>query len=179
MTAEQIYTVVANRDGYEVRNYPKCVVAEVKVAGDFDAAGSHAFGSLFKFISGANGAGQKISMTAPVIQQSSQSTRLQVWDDHTISFVMPANMTIRNTPVPTDSHVKLREVSDQLVAALRFSGRMSVENFESNSRRLQEWLVRDGYLQSDVARIARFNAPWTPGFMRRNEIQIPVVSATR
>ncbi|MCX6404129.1 MAG: heme-binding protein [Actinobacteria bacterium] len=179
MAQEQKYTVVAARDGYEVRHYQTCVVAEVKVVGEFDAAGSRAFGSLFRFISGANGASEKISMTAPVIQRSSQSTRLQVWDEHVISFVMPADMKIADTPLPTDSHVELREVSDQLVAALRFSGRMTVENFESNTRRLQECLVRDGYIQSDVARLARFNAPWTPGFMRRNEIQIPVVVATK
>jgi len=176
MTQEQKYTVVAARDGYEVRHYPSCVVAEVKVAGDFDSAGSQAFRSLFNFISGANRAREKISMTAPVIQQSSQSTRLQVWDEHTISFVMPAEMTMETTPVPSDGSVHLRKVSDQLVAALRFSGRMSVENFESNKRRLEELTARDGYLPTDVARIARFNAPWTPGFMRRNEIQIPVVA---
>lgn len=176
MAEEQKYTVVAKHDEYEVRHYPSCVVAEVKVAGDFDAAGSQAFRSLFNFISGANRASKKISMTAPVIQQSSQSTRLQVWDEHIISFVMPADMTMANTPDPTDNQVHLREVSDQLVAALRFSGRMTVDNFESNQRRLEELIARDGYLQSDVARIARFNAPWTPGFMRRNEIQIPVVT---
>jgi len=176
MTQEQKYTVVAPHDGYEVRHYPSCVVAEVKVAGDFDSAGSQAFRSLFNFISGANRASEKISMTAPVIQQSSQSSKLQVWDEHTISFVMPAEMTITDTPLPTDSRVKLRQVCDQLVAALRFSGRMSVGTFESNTRKLQELLVQDGYIQSDVARLARFNAPWTPGFMRRNEIQIPVVA---
>jgi len=179
MAQEQKYKVVADCDGYEVRHYASCVVAEVKVDGDFDAAGSQAFGSLFKFISGSNGAGEKISMTAPVIQQSSQSTRLQVWDEHTISFVMPAEMTIANTPTPTDSRVHLRQVSDQLVAALRFSGRMTVDNFESNKRRLEDLITRDGYLPSDVARIARFNAPWTPGFMRRNEIQIPVVATDK
>lgn len=179
MTQEQKYTVVTSQDGYEVRHYPSCVVAEVKTSGDFDAAGGRAFGSLFRFISGANQSGKKISMTAPVIQQSSQSTRLKVWDEHTVSFVMPADMTIADTPAPNDSHVTVRQTSDQLVAALRFSGRMSVNNFETNTRKLQEFLLRDGYLQSDVARIARFNAPWTPGFLRRNEIQIPVVEATK
>ena len=179
MAQEQKYSVVSDRDGYQIRHYPTCVVAEVKVSGDFDTAGSTAFGSLFRFISGSNGAGEKISMTAPVIQQSRQSTRLQVWDEHIVSFVMPANMTIADTPLPTDSRVTVRQVSDQLVAALRFSGRMSIENFETNTRRLQEYLVRDGYIQTDVARIARFNAPWTPVFMRRNEIQIPVALATK
>ena len=179
MAEEQKYSVVSDRDGYQIRHYPTCVVAEVKVSGDFEAAGSSAFGSLFRFISGSNGAGEKISMTAPVIQQSSQSTESQIWDEHIVSFVMPAEMTITDTPLPTDSRVKLRQVCDQLVAALRFSGRMSVGTFESNTRKLQELLVQDGYIQSDVARLARFNAPWTPGFMRRNEIQIPVVLAIK
>jgi len=174
MTQEQKYEVVALRDGYEIRHYPPCVLAQVQLTGDFNEAGSNAFGSLFRFISGANRAGKKISMTAPVLQHSSQSTRLKVWDDHTVSFVLPTEMTIEDAPAPTDDRVTLRRTSDQLVAALRFSGRMSVENYETNTRRLQEYLARDGYLLSDVPRIARFNAPWTPGFMRRNEIQIPV-----
>jgi len=179
MAEEQKYTVVATHDEYEIRHYPTCIVAEVKVVGDFDSAGSQAFGSLFRFISGANNAGQKIAMTAPVIQRSSQSTRLQVWDEHTISFVMPSKMKITDAPAPTDKQIQLREVSDQLVAALRFSGRMSVANYESKKHRLQELLSRDGYIPIDVARIARFNAPWTPGFMRRNEIQISVVLAAK
>ena len=177
MTEEQKYMVVDNRDGYEIRHYPTCIVAEVKVSGEFGTAGSQAFGALFKFISGANNAGKKISMTAPVIQQSSQSTRLQKWDEHTISFVLPANTTMAEAPTPTDGRVKLRRVSDELVAALRFSGRMTANSFESNKHRLEEYLARDNYVQLDVARIAIFNAPWTPGFLRRNEIQIPVVKA--
>ena len=179
MAQEQKYTVVDKHDGYEVRHYPSCVVAQVKVSGDFDSAGSHAFGSLFRFISGGNEASKKISMTAPVIQQSSQSTRLQAWDEHVVSFVMPAEMTMEDTPTPTNGDVHIRQVSDQLVAALRFSGGMNVSDFESNTRKLAQFLVRDGYIQTDVARIARFNAPWTPGFMRRNEIQIPVVAAKK
>jgi SOUL heme-binding protein len=83
-------------------------------------------------------------------------------------------MTFDDAPAPTDGRVQLHRTADQLVAALRFSGRMSVENYETQMRRLQEYLTRDGYLPTDAARVARFNAPWTPGFMRRNEIQIPI-----
>ena len=179
MTQEQKYTVVDKRDGYEIRRYRACVVADVKVNGDFDTAGNRAFSTLFKFISGANNTGQKISMTAPVIQQSSQSTRLQMWDEHTITFVLPANMAMPDVPVPTDDHVRIRQVSEELVAALRFAGRMNETSFDSNKHRLQEYLTRDDFLQTDVARIALFNAPWTPGFLRRNEIQIPVAPAAQ
>ena len=179
VTEEQKYMVVDSRDGYEIRHYQTCIVAEVKVSGDFGTAGNRAFGALFKFISGANNAGEKISMTAPVIQQSSQSTRLQTWDEHTISFVLPANTTMAEAPAPTDERVKLRQISDELVAALRFSGRMNETSFESNKHRLQEYLLRDNYVPLDVARIALFNAPWTPGFLRRNEIQIPVAPAAQ
>ena len=174
MTQEQKYTVVSLHDGYEIRHYPSCVLAQVEMSGDFDTAGSNAFSSLFRFISGANQSGKKIAMTSPVLQQSSQSTKRKVWDEHTISFVLPADMTFDDAPAPTDGRVQLHRTADQLVAALRFSGRMSVENYETQMRRLQEYLTRDGYLPTDVARVARFNAPWTPGFMRRNEIQIPI-----
>ena len=47
MTEQQPYTVLRTGDGYELREYPACAVAEVTVDADFDKAGSLAFQPLF------------------------------------------------------------------------------------------------------------------------------------
>ena len=67
MTKRQEFRVIRTYDGFELREYAPCVIAEMRVTAEFSTASSAAFGSLFKYISQGNKASQKISMTAPVI----------------------------------------------------------------------------------------------------------------
>ena len=67
MTQRQEFTVVKSYDGFELREYLPCSIAEVKVSADYSSAGSVAFRSLFGYISQGNKRSEKIAMTAPVI----------------------------------------------------------------------------------------------------------------
>jgi hypothetical protein len=109
----------------------------------------------------------KLSMTSPVIQQSSGQ-------DNVISFVMPAGMNLDSLPVPTNSKVSLREVPEQLMAVSRFSGRWNADSCEKQLADLEIQIAQHDYTSIGPPRFARFDPPWTPWFMRRNEIQIPI-----
>ena len=182
MTAEQKYSVVEVKDGYELRRYEKSVIAEVKVSSDFSSAGNVAFRYLINFISGNNANQQKIAMTAPVLQLEDLTMNLSntsaSHSHHLVSFVMPQGMNVTETPAPNDPNVHIRELPEQLVAVSRFSGRWSKQNYDQQLQKLRASLQEDGFLEVESPRFARFDPPWTPWFLRRNEIQIPVETRT-
>jgi hypothetical protein len=62
----------------------------------------------------------------------------------------------------------------ELVAVDRFTGRWSSASYQERVSKLLIAIAAAGYQAAGNARFARFDPPWTPWFIRRNEIQIPV-----
>jgi hypothetical protein len=173
MTQEQKYTVETTYPEFEVRRYESCVLADVTIDSSFESAGSSAFGSLFGYISGGNTpTNTKIAMTSPVLQESSGTSNI-------VSFVMLAGMGLDTLPLPTNSRVTLRPMPEQIVAVARFGGRWTEANYQRQLLTLKNELERNGYATIGNPRYARFDPPWTPWFMRRNEIQIPIATPTQ
>ena len=186
MTEEQKYTVERKFPKFEVRRYETCVFADVTVNGDFESAGSAGFRPLISYISGNNKPNSKIAMTAPVVQEpvtkvamTSPVMQQSSGSENIISFVMPAGMTLDVLPIPTSSKVSLREVPEQLVAVSRFSGRWTLATYMKHVAELESNIAEAGFTTNGAPRFARFDPPWTPWFMRRNEIQIPIATATQ
>ena len=185
---EAEYEVLRVSGDFEIREYAPSLLAEVVVNEDFEDAGNAAFRPLFKYIDGNNKAQQEIAMTAPVGQQKtspgasqkiamtapvSQSASPEGW---TVSFMMPAEFTMENIPLPEDPRVQLREVPAWRAAALRYSGTWSVERYEEHLVRLRQWVANEGLEVTGEPVWARYNAPFTPWFLRRNEILLPIGS---
>ena len=186
MTEEQKYTVESKFPKFEVRRYEACVFADVTVTGDFESAGSAGFRPLIGYISGNNQPNSKIAMTAPVVQEpvskiamTSPVLQQSTGQESIISFVMPAGMRLDNLPIPTNSKVSLREVPEQLVAVSRFSGRWTHATYMKHVTELETSISEAGFKLNGSPRFARFDPPWTPWFMRRNEIQIPIAIPTQ
>lgn len=181
MTEQQNYSVVGQHDGFELRRYPACIVASIEVSSSFERAGNSGFMALVSYITGNNHSRSKMAMTAPVIQETGIGIVQEFpvleqahGDQHIISFVMPHGWTMDTLPDPNDQRVVLREVPAELVAVDRFSGRWSKASYNARLEALERRINRAGFDIAGVARFARFDPPWTPWFMRRNEIQIPV-----
>ena len=184
MTEQQPYEVIRRYPHFELRRYPDYAVAEVTVAADFNRAGNAAFRYLFNYISGNNTARQKIAMTAPVIQeqgpqklamtapvlQSGPTPASGKTDEYSVAFVLPAGVTAGNAPVPADPKVKVRAVPGSLAAVLRFSGGGSAAAFERRNAGLQAALTLAGLTPVGPPRFARFDPPFKPWFLRRNEV---------
>ena len=186
MTEEQKYTVEQKFPKFEVRRYEACVFADVTVSGDFESAGSIGFRPLIGYISGNNKPNSKIAMTAPVVQEpvskiamTSPVLQQSSGQDNVISFVMPAGMTLEALPIPSSSKVSLREVPEQSVAVSRFSGRWTHTIYMRHVAELESRITESGFTSNGSPRFARFDPPWTPWFMRRNEIQIPIAMPTQ
>ncbi|MGO4191188.1 heme-binding protein [Arthrobacter sp. YAF17] len=185
MTEQQPFQLVQRYPHFELRRYPAHVVAEIQVTATFDRAGNAAFRHLFNYISGNNTARQKLAMTAPVIQEPGPSQQLAMTApvlqtgplprsgesaDFVVAFVLPADLTAETAPVPADSQVKIRTVPGSLAAALRFSGSGSETAFERRNDGLQAALVVAGLAAAGPPRFARFDPPFKPWFLRRNEV---------
>ncbi|MEI6374450.1 MAG: heme-binding protein [Actinomycetes bacterium] len=169
MTQEQLYTVERSYGKWELRRYAPHVLAEVDVQASFESAGSIGFRPLVSYISGRNVSGEKLAMTAPVIQSAPSRG-----SGHAVSFVLPADATLETVPAPQDSSVNLRAVTEEWAAAEKFSGRWTEKTCDDVERRLRAGVEKAGLTASGPSRFARYDPPWTPWFMRRNEVVIPV-----
>ena len=170
MTEQQPYEVVRQHRDFEVRRYPEHVVAETRVTGSFEGAGNASFRRLVGYIGGRNADSRKVAMTAPVVQETDHEAAGRF----VVGFVMPADLDRDSAPDPTDPDVHLRVVPAQTAAALRFSGRWTQERYDEHARRLFAALDAAGIEVVGPPRFARFDPPWTPWFLRRNEVVVPV-----
>lgn len=181
---EAKYTVSMQQDKLEIREYAPSIVAEVIVNGDFEDASSAAFRKLFNYISGDNTARNKIAMTSPVTQKAGpekiamtspvgQRKSGQGW---AVSFMMPAFYTMETIPTPDNPDVVLREIPAYRAAAIRYSGSWSEKAYKKQLLLLQGWIDEQELEVTGEPIWARYNAPFIPWFMRRNEILIPIGS---
>lgn len=180
---EAEYRVSLQQAEFEIREYSPSIVAEVMVKGGFEDASSAAFRKLFNYISGDNARRNKIAMTAPVSQQPDaqkiamtspvgQRASGQGW---AVSFMMPASYTAETIPVPNDPAVVLRQVPAHRAAAIRYSGGWSKGRYDKHLSLLEGWLEQNKLKAANEPVWARYNAPFTPWFMRRNEILIALL----
>ncbi len=172
------YTVESEQTGFEVRRYDPRIVAEVTVEGDAKDANSAGFRLLADFIFGNNTAQTEIAMTAPVDRTTSEAIAMTAPVDRTakadkwiVAFTMPSKYTLDTLPKPNDKRVKIRVVPAKTYAVMRFSGAPRESIVE---QRMQDFVqtVEDAGLTPSGAEptYARYDPPWTLGFLRRNEI---------
>lgn len=168
MTEQQPYRVVEKFPEFELRDYPDYTLIEFEVTGDFMSAGNTAFYPLVNYISGRNVTGQKIAMTAPVLQTTREDVH------HTVSFVLPAHMKPEDVPVPKDARVRVNHVAGHHAAVRSFGGSWKEARFMENAARLRAAVAAAGLTSEGDAYFARFDPPWKPGFLKKNEVLLRV-----
>jgi len=183
---EPAYTVRHTDGKVEYREYAPYLTAETLVedAADFESAGNEGFRRLFRYISGGNTAQSKIAMTAPVSQTAgSEKIAMTVPVQQTgsvrgwrIAFTLPKKYTLETAPVPADSRIRIVREPARLFAVLRYSGRWTESNYNASRDELLAALAAAGIGVRGEPQLARYNAPFTLPFMRRNEVLIEVDS---
>lgn len=184
---EAKYTVLQGEDRFELRQYESHILAETVVDGDFERAGNAAFGRLFKYIAGNNRQQQKVAMTSPVGQVSSGQKiamtspvgQRELDGKWSVSFMMPAYFTLEQTPEPLDPTVTIRQVPARQMAAVRYSGFWRKKGYLRNLSELREWIKERGLRAGGEPIWARYDPPFMPWFLRRNEILLPVVDSNQ
>lgn len=172
------YSVVRETKTFQIRQYSPYCVAEVVINASATEAGTKAFPILAGYIFGKNKTKQKMDMTAPVIQKAESikmdmtAPVMQVAGEggYVVQFVMPKKYTLETLPEPEDSRVKLRQVPGKKVAVIKYSGTWSQKNYDQHLQMLKSALEQEGIVTRGEPIYSRYNPPFTPWFMRTNEI---------
>ena len=179
---EPAFKTVLRDGGFEVRDYPALVVAEVTVRGDQKEAASRGFRLLAGYIFGGNRRRQSIAMTAPVAQASTSEkiamtapvTQIQSAGEWVVRFTMPSAYSLETLPEPNDPEVRLRALAPARFAVLKFSGLARKDDVAAKTAELGKRAATHHLHSIGLAALAQYDPPWTPWFMRRNEVMIPV-----
>ena len=184
-TEEPEYQIVRAFAGIEVRQYAAYAVAECVVPGPASEAGSQAFPILAGYIFGKYKGERKLAMTAPVTQAAAPMklemtapvTQSAAPSGFLVQFALPRGMTVTSAPEPLDARVQLCEVVPAQLAVICYSGFWSQSNDDEHLAKLQAALRAADLAWTDEPVTARYNAPFTPWFLRRNEIWLPLAQA--
>ncbi|MFM1994243.1 MAG: hypothetical protein RL537_932 [Actinomycetota bacterium] len=165
MAEIQRYKVIESNRGFEIRDYEPHTLVTKPMPGSMGSASYSAFGYLAGYIGGENEARQQIAMTAPVLQKKSAS-------GFDVSFVMPHELV--DAPQPLRPGMSVQRMAGGLMAAKRFNGSASDRLFESKAAALLAELEKAGYQAVGEVQYARYNGPWTPPVLRRNEVLVAI-----
>ena len=166
---EPSWTLVETLDQVELRDYAPSIQAVTRL--EHSGQTSSGFQRLAGFIFGGNETGEKIAMTAPVVET------LQT-DEPVMAFTLPSEYTLSDLPIPADDSVTIKPVPGRTMAAIRFSGWATAGKVERNTQELIETLEAYGIDAVGTPSLNQYNPPWTPPFLRRNEIMVEVQLAT-
>ena len=158
------YTVIRTDEKFEIRDYPALTVASTPMNEEGMNGG---FGQLFRFITGSNEGAEKIEMTSPVLIATAKEKK-------TMSFIMPKKAVEKGVPKPAGESVTLSKVEAGRFAVLRFSGGRTAENEQAAMEKLTAWLEAQKIPGKGHPSFAYYDPPWTPVFMRRNEVMIRI-----
>ena len=171
------YDVLRQDGDIEIRAYPALLAAEHVTSGSREASVSRAFRPLANYIFAKDRGGEKVAMTAPVTQEkiamTAPVTQEEGADGWKVRFLMPRAYTRATLPDP-GPNVQIVEVPARKVAAIRFPGGMREPLYQEQEARLRDWMAANDVMPAGRTVFAYYNDPFTPGFLRRNEVQIPI-----
>jgi hypothetical protein len=171
MTDQVPYTVIKKIEDLEIRHYPGVIFAVVE-----DNADDSGFGLLFQYISGENKTRRKIPMTAPVItSEKIPMTTPVISRKNYMAFALPSSYTRDTVPVPTNPAVTIDVQPEKIMAVLRFSGRTSDTKDQKYLQELITTLKTHKIQRKGEPVLMRYNSPFTPGFLRRNEVAVEIL----
>lgn len=165
------YTVVKKMNDYEIRKYPTHIVAQATVPGSDGESMGDGFSTVAGYILGGNTKKESIAMTAPVLATTE-------CDSQIVSFGMPRSYTLETLPTPNDPRVKIVMIPAKKYAVMRFSWYRSDARIKRKQEQLLSALTRDGAAVGGSIAYAGYNPPWTPPWMRRNEVLIELEEIT-
>lgn len=150
------YKVIRNLSAtIEVRQYEEQTWISTPMGTD-----GSSFPVLASYIFGRNREKQQVAMTAPVIT------------DHRMAFILPRGLTAAAAPAPDGQAIDITTVPARKLATLEFSWRTPADRVAAKTAELIEILEAHGIATRGRPFLMRYNDPWTPPFLRRNEVAI-------
>ena len=149
----------------EVRRYETSVQAVTRISSS--SRTTEGFKRLAGYIFGGNDSGESIAMTAPVAETLGADVPL-------MAFTMPAAYDMEQLPDPDDERVEIVPVPERTVAVVRFSGWATDGRIERSQEVLMATLASHSIRPAGIPFLNQYNPPWTPPFLRRNEVAVEI-----
>ena len=165
---------------FELRAYEPFVIAQTAMKSSERKGMSGGFRVLAGYIFGGNQPAERLPMTAPVVtRQGGESLGMTapVLNDSkrsTMAFVMPDGRSKGELPVPNSDQVSLHDVSWGLTASIRYSGYATPKRVAAHRKRLEDWILANGYTALTEPMSAQYNSPGAMPLLRRNEVIVSV-----
>ena len=164
------YTILEKNNHFQIRKYDEMTIAKITTVGERYEGLRKGFIPLARYIGAKDREGPKISMTAPVMQQKI------INDNWEISFYMPSKFDTDQLPNSENNQIKIVTTPSTIMAVITFSGVAKTELLENKFTNLIKWIEKINYeiILGSKPIYSYYNDPSTPGFLRKNEIMIPV-----
>ena len=168
------YKTLRKVHNFEIREYNKNLVVMSSQEGSRETSLRIGFSNLARYIGGLSKEKTKISMTVPVIQEKTIGNK--TWK--TLFFV-PKKFSLSNVPKPLNVNVKIKDFPKTQYAIIKFNGSPKNKLLNEKTKMLEDW-IKDIGVEYDMNKIryAFYHGPMTPGFLRKNEIHIPIKRKT-
>jgi hypothetical protein len=163
------YKVVEKDRNIEVRYYESMLLQSVKVSGNQYKSLRQGFRPLVNYIGAKGREGEKISMTAPVMQSLGNTN-----NEWIVSFSMPSKYSKKTLPEPNNKQIYSEQLKPIMAAVIRFSGKTdrSGSLIKEKEKTLLNWLKNRDFKIVSKPKYLFYNDPSTPGFLRRNEVMV-------
>ena len=160
------YTVLKSYDDFELRQYSSMILAQtVMQSASYENTSRQGFRTVASYIFGGNSENKKIAMTAPVI--------MEMGDDTKMSFVMPKQHSMESLPEPSSEEVKILKVSPKKYAVITFPGYANNKKIDKYAKKLLKSIKSEGLETLGNIKFMGYNAPWQV-IGRKNEIAVEV-----
>ena len=160
------YTVLKSYDDFELRQYGSMILAQtVMQSASYENTSSQGFRTVASYIFGGNEENKKIAMTAPVI--------MEMGDDTKMSFVMPKEHSMESLPEPSSEEVKILKVSPKKYAVITFPGYANNKKINKYVKKLLKSIKSEGLETVGNVKFMGYNAPWQV-IGRKNEVAVEV-----
>jgi hypothetical protein len=170
MTQQVPYEVLKKIGDIEIRQYPEVLFAAVQ-----NNNNDSGFSLLFQYISGENKTRRKIEMTAPVItSEKITMTAPVITGKNYMAFALPSSYNKETAPIPTNPAVKIEIQKEKTMAVLQFGGRTNEMKVQKNIQKLSTTLKKHTFKIKSEPVLMRYNSPFTPGFLRTNEVAVEI-----
>ena len=153
---------------FELRRYQPRVAActlidDLALAPALD----HGYSRLASYICGANRTDEVIERIMPILIARQDGL-------YTVSFAMPSGRTLEELPHPDHPCIELRKIAAREIAALRFRGPASADNFAAHRGMLLQHVREARRAAHGSIMFASFHSVTTLPILHRNELWIEV-----
>ena len=164
------FTILEKNKYLQIRKYDEMTLAKIITNGERYDGLRKGFIPLARYIGAKERDGPKISMTAPVMQQK------KGYNNWEISFFMPSKFKESQLPISKNDKIEITTISSSILAVITFNGIATTELLEKKLSKLIKGIQEINYkkIPDSEPIYSYYNDPSTPGFLRKNEIMIPV-----